>query len=106
MLIPEVFKQNVGLDITVFDHPVKVVYCFWWPEKKADGKDPMFGHIEFRSDSKIISETGYRSHFFHTDYLKETSYQSISEFAQAVGEHFAKEMGHELPVRGSQLRMF
>lgn len=98
--IPEHFKQNLELDIVVFDQPVKVDYCFFWPEKKENGKDPMFAHVEFRSDSVVISETGYRSHFFHTDYLKETPYKSIDEFIQALAEHFAKEMGYEAPTKG------
>lgn len=106
MDIPEYFKQNLELEIMVFDQQVSIDYCFWWPEKKENGKDPMFAHIEFRSESPVISETGYRSHFFHTDYLKETSYQTINELVQAVAEHFAKEMGYEPPLRGSQLRMF
>lgn len=106
MVIPEYFKENLELDILVFDQRVKVNYCFWWPQKKEEGKNPMFAHVEFRSDSAIISETGSRSHFFHTDYLKETPYHSVKEFVQALAEHFANEMGYEPPVPGSQLRMF
>ncbi|MEJ2881070.1 hypothetical protein [Pedobacter sp. GR22-6] len=92
-MIPDYFKKNLELDVLVFDCPVKVNYRFWWPEPKGDGKDPMFGHIEFRAEPGLISSTGYRSHFFHTDYLKETPYRSIAEFVVAVGEHFAREIG-------------
>jgi hypothetical protein len=74
--------------------------------EKVNGKDPMFAHVDFRSDSQVISETGYRAHFFHTDYLKETPYQSINEFVQTLPEHFAKEMDFDTSVLGSQLQMF
>lgn len=106
MITPEYFKQNVELEIKVFDYPVNVEYRFWWPEKKDNGKDPMFGHVEFRSDSAILNKTGYRSHLFYTDYLKEKPYRNINEFVQALAEHFAKEMGYEPSGHGSQLRMF
>ncbi|MGO3108143.1 hypothetical protein [Sphingobacterium sp. JB170] len=105
-MIPEQFKQNTNLEIRVFDFPVQVNYRFYWPDKKAeDQKDPLISHIEYRAESGIISETGYRSHFFHTQALDGTDYASIGELVTAIGENLAIENGYKLPHRG-QMTLF
>ncbi|MGJ1311702.1 hypothetical protein ACS126_06445 [Sphingobacterium lactis] len=105
-MIPELFKQNTNLEIRVFDFPVQVNYRFYWPDKKAeDQKDPLISHIEYRAESGIISETGYRSHFFHTQALDGTDYASIGELVTAIGENLAIENGYNPPHRG-QMTLF
>jgi hypothetical protein len=109
-MIPEQFKQNTILDIEVFGFPVQVNYRFYWPgdNKKIDpaAPDPLVNHMEFHSDTKIISDTGYRSHFFHTDVLEDTAYQSIEELVTEFGKHFARENGYEPLAPAQQLCLF
>jgi hypothetical protein len=62
--------------------------------------------MEFHSESPIISETGYRSHFFLTGVLKDTAYQDISELVTDFGEHFARAKGYEPPALGYQYKLF
>ncbi|VTP91324.1 hypothetical protein [Sphingobacterium daejeonense] len=104
-MIPEHFKQNISLEIDVFGFPVQVDYKFYWPEKRENQKDPLISHIEYRAESYVISETGYRSHFFHTKALEETDYKTIEELVTAIGEHLALDNGYNPPTRG-QMRLF
>jgi hypothetical protein len=106
-MIPEQFKQNIDLEIKVFGHDVQVKYRYYWLDKHPEqGNEPLVSHMEFRSESPIISETGYRSHFFHTDVLNETAYQDIAELVTDFGEHFARAEGYEPPVIGHQFKLF
>ncbi len=101
IMIPEQFKQNASLEIKVFGFSVQANYRFYWPGKKEeDQKDPLFSHIEYRAESPIISETGYRSHFFHTQMLDGTDYTSIEELVTTIGENLAIENGYKPPPRG------
>lgn len=100
-MIPEQFKQNTSLEISVYGFPVQVRYRFYWPDKKEeDQADPLVSHIEYRAESGIISETGYQSHFFHTQALDGTDYTSIEELVTAIGENLAIENGYKPPPRG------
>ena len=106
-MIPEHFKQTTCLDIKVFGLPVQVNYTFYWPEfKEKDQADPLVSHIEYHSDFHIISETGYRSHFFHTELLKDTAYSSIEELVTGIGESLAIENGYKPPAPGHQMSLF
>lgn len=105
-MIPEHFKQNTSLEVKVFGFPVKVNYKFYWPDKKEENqKDPLVSHIEYRSESTVISETGYRSHFFHTQALNRTDYGSIEELVTSIGEILALQNGYKPPPRG-QMTLF
>jgi hypothetical protein len=105
-MIPEQFKQNTELEITVFGCPVQVSYKFYWPEKREqDQKDPLVSHIEYRAESGIVSGTGYRSHFFFTQALDGTDYASIAELVTAIGENLAIDNGYQPPARG-QMTLF
>jgi len=105
-MIPEIFKQDISFDIRVFGFDVNVNYRYNWPSKKMDGKEPMVVHLEFRSDSHIISSTGYRSHFLFSAFLKDCGYGSIEELAISLGEHLARENGYEPPQPEQQLSLF
>jgi len=106
-MIPEFFKENRDLEAKIFGFDVQVGYKYWWPEKK-DGqlKDPLVIHIEFRSESKVISETGYRSHFLFSEYLKHCEHKSIEDLVVSLGEHLALENGYQPPEPQSQLSLF
>ncbi len=105
--IPEHFKQNTELQIEVFGYPVQVTYRYYWLGKRpTDGKEPLVSHIEFRSASNIISETGYRSHFFPTGALGHTDCQSIAELVSQVAKELALEKGYQPPEEGNQLTLF
>ncbi|MGJ1525505.1 hypothetical protein ACR79H_07590 [Sphingobacterium spiritivorum] len=105
-MIPEQFKQNTNLEINVFGFLVQVDYRFYWPEKKeAQHGDPLVSHIAYRADSKIVSDTGYRSHFFYTKALENTDYRSIAELVTAIAEELAIENGYDPPSRG-QMTLF
>lgn len=105
-MIPEHFKQNTSLEINVFGFPVQVNYKFYWPEKKEENQeDPLVSHIEYQSEHKIISETGYRSHFFHTQAFENTEYGSIEELVTSLAEHLAIQNGYQPPPRG-QMTLF
>lgn len=105
-MIPEHFKQNTSLEISVFGLPVQVDYKFYWLERKGqDQADPLVSHIEFRAESGIVSETGYRSHFFYTELLKSTSYSSIEELVTGIAENLAIDNGYKPPARG-QMSLF
>jgi hypothetical protein len=106
-MIPEQFKQNIDLEIKIYGQDVKVSYRYYWLDKKPDqGNEPLISHMEFRSESPIISETGYRSHFFHTDVLEDTAYQDITELVTDFGEHFARAEGYGPPEIGHQYKLF
>lgn len=104
-MIPEQFKQNTSLEISVFGFPVQVNYKFYWPQKGNEQSDPLVSHIEYRSDSHIISGTGYRSHFFYTESLKGTDFASIDELVTSIGEQLALDNGYDPPPRG-QMTLF
>ncbi len=105
-MIPEIFKEDCNVDIKVFGFDVNVSYVYHWPQKKCDGNTPTVVHFEFESDSKIISPTGYRSHFLFSSFLDNCHYQSIAELAISLGEHLAKENGYEPPRPEQQLSLF
>lgn len=106
-MIPEQFKQNVDLEIQVYGHEVRVNYRYYYFDKRPEpGVEPLVSHMEFHTDGSIISETGYRSHFFHTEVLEDTAYQDIAELVKEFGEHFAREEGYEPPKMGNQLKLF
>lgn len=109
-MIPEQFKQNTTLDINVYGFPVQVNYRFYWlgNSKGIDPAepDPLVSHMEFNSDAKIISDTGYRSHFFYTQVLQDTACQTIEEFVTEIGKHLARENGYEPPGPANQMRLF
>lgn len=106
-MIPEQFKQNVDLEIKVYGQDVQVVYRYYWLDKHPDSEnEPLVCHMEFRSESQIISETGYRSHFFHTDVLEDTAYHDIAELVTDFGEYFARENGYEPAAIGHQYKLF
>ncbi|RZJ89757.1 MAG: hypothetical protein EOO20_10055 [Chryseobacterium sp.] len=105
-MIPEIFKQDMGLDIRVFGFEVNVNYVYNWPSKRNDEKEPTVVHLEFRSDSNIISCTGYRSHFLFSAFLKDCGYASIEELAVSLGEHLARENGYSPPQPERQLSLF
>lgn len=106
-MIDEHFKQNTSLGIEVFGQPVQVNFSFYWPEVKGRGQpDPLVSHIEYHSQSKIFSETGYRSHFFHTEALHDTIYTSIEELVTSIGENMAVENGYQPPTKGHQMSLF
>ncbi|WP_158993940.1 hypothetical protein [Mucilaginibacter sp. L196] len=106
-MIPEQFKQNVDLEIKVYGQDVQVAYRYYWLDKHPDPEhEPLVSHMEFRSESPIISETGYRSHFFHTEVLEDTAYRDIAELVTEFGEHFARENGYEPPAIGHQYKLF
>jgi hypothetical protein len=106
-MIPEQFKQNIDLEIKVYGQDVQVAYRYCWLDKRPDSEnEPLVSHMEFRSESPIISETGYRSHFFHTDVLDDTAYRDIEELVTEFGEHFARENGYEPPSIGHQYKLF
>ncbi|MGO3240763.1 MAG: hypothetical protein ACTIKD_09915 [Sphingobacteriaceae bacterium] len=105
-MIPEHFKQNTSLEINVFGFPVQVEYKFYWPEKREqDQKDPLVSHIEYRAESGIVSETGYRSYFFYTQALSGTDYADIRQLVTAIGENLALDNGYQPPARG-QMTLF
>ena len=106
-MIPEQFTQNIDLEIKVYGQDVQVSHRNSWLDKKPEpGNEPLISHMEFRSESPIISETGYRSHFFHTDVLEDTAYQDITELVTEFGEHFARAEGYEPPAIGHQYKLF
>ncbi|SDE11252.1 hypothetical protein SAMN05216464_1044 [Mucilaginibacter pineti] len=106
-MIPEQFKQNTELNIEVYGHPVSVKYAFYYPEKRIDDQaDPLVSHIEYRAESAIISETGYRSHFFHTEALHYCMFKSIQELVINIAEGLAREQGYQPPAPTHQLRLF
>ena len=106
-MIPEQFKQNTDLEIQVYGKDVQVSYRYYWLDKRPEpGTEPLIAHMEFRSESPIISETGYRSHFFHTDVLEDTTYRDIAELVTGFGEYFARAEGYEPPAVGNQLKLF
>jgi len=106
-MIPEQFKQNKDLEIHVYGQRVQVSYRYYWLDKApVPGSEPLVSHVEFHSDSPIISETGYRSHFFHTDILEATNCRDIEELVTGFGEYFARAEGYEPPAQGNQLRLF
>ena len=105
-MIPEQFKQNTSLEISVFGFPVQVDYRFYYPEKKdAQQADPLVSHIEYRADSGIVSDTGYRSYFFYAKALENTDYRSIAELVTGIAEELAIENGYDPPSRG-QMTLF
>lgn len=105
-MIPEHFKQNTNLEVRIFGFPVQADYKFYWPQKREnDQKDPLVSHIEFRADSRIVSQTGYCSHFFYTQELEKTPYTSIEQLITAIGENLAIENGYSPPTRG-QMTLF
>ena len=105
-MIPEQFKQNLNLDIRVFGFPVQVSYKFYCPEKRGQNqKDPLVSHIVYRSDSRIISETGCRSHFFFTEVLNDTQCENIEELVTAIAEKLSIENGFSPPSHG-QMTLF
>ncbi|KRT17725.1 hypothetical protein ASU31_00050 [Pedobacter ginsenosidimutans] len=105
-MIPEIFKENLNVNVRVFGFEVNVDYCYHWPSISSDGKEPLAVHFEFRSDSKIISSTGYKSHFLFSSSLKYCEYTSIEELCTAIGEHLARENGYEPPEPEQQLSLF
>jgi hypothetical protein len=106
-MIPEQFKQNIDLEIKVYGQDVQVSYRYYWLDKMPEpGNEPLISHMEFRSESPIISETGYRSHFFHTDVLEDTAYQDIAELVTDFGEYFARAEGYVPPAIGQQYKLF
>ncbi|MFF5380919.1 hypothetical protein [Pedobacter suwonensis] len=105
-MIPEIFRQDANIDILVFGFDVNVNYVYNWPSKRTDEKEPTVVHLEFRSDSQIISGTGYRSHFLFSAFLTKCGYGSIQELAVALGEHLARENGYEPPQPEQQLSLF
>lgn len=105
-MIPEVFKQDVNIDIRVFGFDVNVNYVYNWPVKRNDEKEPTVVHLEFRSALPIISNSGYRSHFLFSAFLKECRYGSIEELAVSLGEYLARENGYEPPHPEQQLSLF
>ena len=105
-MIPEIFKQDANLDIRVFGFDVNVDYVYNWPAKRNDEREPNVIHLEFRSDSHIISGTGYKSHFLFSAFLKDCGYGSIEELAVSLGEHLARENGYEPPQPEQQLSLF
>ena len=60
-MIPEIFKQDVNLDIRVFGFDVNVNYVYNWPVKRNDEKEPTVVHLEFRSASPsyLIPDIGH-----------------------------------------------
>ena len=108
-MIPEQLKMNIKLDTEIFGFPVHVNYKFFYPEIKLKiDTDPLVGHIEFFSKSKIISNTGYKSHFFYIEMLNDCSFQSIEELVVKVGENLAVQNGYQPPKigEGHQMRLF
>lgn len=109
-MIPEQFKQNITLQIEVFGFPVKVNYAYYWPFGKEatlpDEQEPLVSHMEFISDHPVISNTGYRSHFFFTKLLEETDFKNITELVTHVGELLSRDSGYEPPAPNRQLRLF
>jgi len=105
-MIPEAFKENQCVNISVFGFDVKVDYVYHWPVRRSDGKEPLAVHIEFHSDSKVISCTGYKSHFLLSAFLKDCGYTSIEELCTALGEYLAKENGYEPREPEQQLSLF
>jgi len=105
-MIPEIFKKDLNFDIKVFGFEVNVSYVYHWPKVREDNKEPMVVHFEFRSDSTVISSTGYRSHFLFSDFLKNCKHDSIESLAISLGEHLARENGYSPPQPEQQLRLF
>lgn len=110
-MIPEQFKVNTLLKVNIFGYDVDVNYAYSWPRIKetqlmAKDENPLVSHIEFRSDSKIISQTGYRSHFFHSALLEDTTYQTLQELVTGIGEILAKENGYEPRSPANQMSLF
>jgi len=105
-MIPEIFRQDVNLDIKVFGFDVNVDDVYNWPVKRNDEKEPTVVHLEFRSNSHIISSTGYRSHFLFCAFLKVCGFGFIEELAVSLGEHLARENGYEPPQPEQQLSLF
>lgn len=106
-MVPEQFKQNTSLDIKVFGYDVQVNYSYYWLNKpRDDGKEPLISHMEFTSEVPVISGTGYRSHFFHTELLENTTFQTIEELVVHTGEQLALDNGYEPPAPKQQLRLF
>ncbi|ARS41958.1 hypothetical protein CA265_20785 [Sphingobacteriaceae bacterium GW460-11-11-14-LB5] len=106
-MIPEHFKQNIQLGIKVYGFEVQVDYHYWWPEKKSEAEQgPLKCHAEFRSDSPVISNTGYRSHFFYADLLRYSTHSTLEDLLIEIGEYLARENGYEPPSLGNQLSLF
>ncbi|MHB1179775.1 MAG: hypothetical protein ACYCZO_15775 [Daejeonella sp.] len=110
-MIPDQFKINTLLKVNIFGHEVDVNYAYYWPRIKEEqlklkDEGPLVSHIEFRSDSKIISETGYRSHFFHSVLLEDTSYETVQQLVTEIGEMLAKENGYEPRSPTNQMSLF
>jgi len=106
-MIPEQFKQNIDLDIKVYGEDVQASYKYYYFHNPPDpGNEPLVSHMEFRSSGTIVSDTGYQSHFFHTDILEDTAYRDIRELVTAFGEHFARENGYQPPVIRHQYKLF
>lgn len=110
-MIPEQFKVNTLLKVNIFGHEVDVNYAYYWPrikeaQLKVKEEYPLVSHIEFRSESKIISETGYRSHFFHSALLEDTDYTTLQELVTGIGEILAKENGYEPRSPANQMSLF
>src|SRR5690606_35177987 len=105
-MIPEHFKQNTSLEINVFGFPVQVEYKFYWPEKREqDQKAHLVSHTEYRAESGIVSETGYRSYSFYTQALSGTDYADIRQLVTASSEKPALDNGYQPPARG-QMTLF
>lgn len=111
LMIPEQFKVNTLLKVELFGHPVDVNYAYYWPRikeeklKRAD-EDPLVCHIEFHSESHVISGTGYLSHFFTSVLLEDIPYQTLEELVIGVGEILARENGYEPRSPSAQLSLF
>ena len=105
-MIPEQFKQNLNLEIRKHGFPVQVNYRFYWPEKRDENQqDPLVSHIEYRCESHIISETGYRSHFFFTQGLRNTQLKDIEKLVTTIAEKLSIENGYKPPTKG-QMTLF
>ncbi|QPH38743.1 hypothetical protein [Pedobacter endophyticus] len=105
-MIPEIFREDQKVNVRVFGFEVNVDYHYHWPSRRSEGKEPLAVHLEFRSDSKVISSTGYKSHFLFSAFLKDCGYTSIEELCTALGEHLARENGYEPPEPEQQLSLF
>jgi len=105
-MILEHFKENLNLEISVFGFPVKVNYQFYWPDKRhVNQKDPLVSHIEFYADSRIISCSGYRSHFFYTQALNDTDCRDIKELVTSIAVKLATDNGYKPSLCG-QMTLF
>lgn len=93
---PRIELATEYFTINVRGHPVDVTY---------ESESGPGGHLEYRSkNTTVVSETGYRSHFFFRQELKQFG-GDVHKYAEAVAEELTKELRKEKKPKKDSARV-